>query len=109
MFHLFKVYTRIRSQSVTWTIREVEMGKERDVEVREKSAVYSGIGDLIHAQFFRKAVCSALCLVTLAMKLSVSTDQQEGPLAGVQAFAPVHIILFLFPESLVPLPVAVIS
>lgn len=60
VFHLFKVYTRIRSQSVTWTIREVEMGKERDVEVREKSAVYSGIGDLIHSQFSEKQ-CALLC------------------------------------------------
>ena len=55
----FKVHTRIRSQSVTWTIREVEMGKERDVEVREKSAVYSGIGELIHAQFSEK-LCALL-------------------------------------------------
>jgi hypothetical protein len=35
------------------------MGKERDVEVREKSAVYSGIGDLIHAQFSEK-LCALL-------------------------------------------------
>ena len=53
------LYTFSVVQSVTWTIREVEMGKERDVEVREKSAVYSGIGDLIRVQFSEK-LCALL-------------------------------------------------